>query len=212
MSGDTPEPSFFLPADGPDSDKDVRRPASLSERETNILMCLAQGLANKMIARQMGIAESTVKVHVKSLLRKIRVSNRTQAATWAISHGLVDAQGRPTEAGASLLQPQLFENSASSPSPLTDVRQLKTFLEKDPGALFERITIEEVVDLLRGMGIFMRGAAAHAQNRLQELKSAVLKEVGPIPLIASAISVRAEAREGIDTPNGQSLPIGNGHE
>jgi two-component system nitrate/nitrite response regulator NarL len=49
-------------------------------------MHLTKGASNKHIARELNIAEATVKVHVKSLLRKIRVSNRTQAAMWAIKH------------------------------------------------------------------------------------------------------------------------------
>ncbi|HVC53464.1 MAG TPA: response regulator transcription factor [Stellaceae bacterium] len=55
----------------------------LSERETEILQCLGQGASNKVIARELQITESTVKVHVKSLLRKLRLCNRTQAAIWA---------------------------------------------------------------------------------------------------------------------------------
>jgi two-component system, NarL family, nitrate/nitrite response regulator NarL len=61
----------------------------LSNREQMILRQLTQGASNKHIARELNIAEATVKVHVKSLLRKIRVNNRTQAAMWAISAGLV---------------------------------------------------------------------------------------------------------------------------
>lgn len=60
--------------------------ARLSERERLILLHLTQGASNKHIARDLHIAEATVKAHVKSLLRKIRVSNRTQAAMWAINH------------------------------------------------------------------------------------------------------------------------------
>jgi DNA-binding NarL/FixJ family response regulator len=52
----------------------------LSDREEQILECLAKGSPNKLIARELHIAEATVKVHVKALLRKMRVSNRTQAA------------------------------------------------------------------------------------------------------------------------------------
>jgi DNA-binding NarL/FixJ family response regulator len=58
--------------------------ARLSNREQVILMQLTQGAPNKHIARELNIAEATVKVHVKSLLRKIRVNNRTQAAMWGI--------------------------------------------------------------------------------------------------------------------------------
>ncbi|MBN9084461.1 MAG: response regulator transcription factor [Rhizobiales bacterium] len=59
----------------------------LSPREIAILRCLAEGDSNKSIARKIGIAEATVKVHVKAILRKIRVQNRTQAAIWSMSHG-----------------------------------------------------------------------------------------------------------------------------
>lgn len=55
----------------------------LSDREMEILLCLTKGESNKQIARKFEIAEATVKVHLKAILRKIRVSNRTQAAVWA---------------------------------------------------------------------------------------------------------------------------------
>ncbi|MGJ4949696.1 LuxR C-terminal-related transcriptional regulator [Bradyrhizobium sp. HKCCYLS20291] len=57
----------------------------LSEQEKAILRCIAHGASNKQIARKLGIAEATVKVHVKSILRKVDVQNRTQAAIWAMS-------------------------------------------------------------------------------------------------------------------------------
>jgi two-component system, NarL family, nitrate/nitrite response regulator NarL len=60
----------------------------LSEREMQILQCLAQGDSNKIIANRLEITEATVKVHVKSLLRKIQANNRTQAAIWAVNQGL----------------------------------------------------------------------------------------------------------------------------
>jgi two-component system, NarL family, nitrate/nitrite response regulator NarL len=56
----------------------------LSGRESQILQQLVDGATNKVIARQLQIAEATVKVHVKGLLRKIRATNRTQAAIWAL--------------------------------------------------------------------------------------------------------------------------------
>jgi two-component system nitrate/nitrite response regulator NarL len=58
----------------------ARPPDSLSEREQDILRCVSEGQSNKRIARELGITESTVKVHVKALLRKMDVANRTQAA------------------------------------------------------------------------------------------------------------------------------------
>ena len=60
---------------------------NLSEREAQILDGLVKGHANKVIARTCDIAEATVKVHMKSILRKIHVGNRTQAAIWALEHG-----------------------------------------------------------------------------------------------------------------------------
>jgi two-component system nitrate/nitrite response regulator NarL len=59
----------------------------LSTREKSILRRLIEGDSNKCIARKIDIAEATVKVHVKAILRKIRVQNRTQAAIWAMSNG-----------------------------------------------------------------------------------------------------------------------------
>jgi DNA-binding CsgD family transcriptional regulator len=59
----------------------------LSPRERLILCRLIEGASNKSIARKMDIAEATVKVHVKAILRKIRVHNRTQAAIWGINNG-----------------------------------------------------------------------------------------------------------------------------
>jgi DNA-binding NarL/FixJ family response regulator len=62
-------------------------PAQLSPREQTILRCLIEGDSNKSIGRKCDIAEATVKVHVKAILRKIRVHNRTQAAIWWINNG-----------------------------------------------------------------------------------------------------------------------------
>jgi len=59
----------------------------LSSREKSVLRCLIIGDSNKCIARKMDIAEATVKVHVKAILRKIRVQNRTQAAIWGANNG-----------------------------------------------------------------------------------------------------------------------------
>ena len=61
-------------------------PQKLSPQETRILRCLMQGESNKIIARRFDITDATVKVHIKAILRKISVRNRTQAAIWAQSH------------------------------------------------------------------------------------------------------------------------------
>ena len=63
----------------------------LSCRELAILRCLMDGSPNKVIARKLEIAKATVKVHIKTILRKIQAKNRTQAAIWGMSHlGLVE--------------------------------------------------------------------------------------------------------------------------
>jgi two-component system nitrate/nitrite response regulator NarL len=59
---------------------------SLSRRELVILRTLTEGASNKIIARRLVITESTVKVHMKAILRKLRLQNRTQAAIWARTH------------------------------------------------------------------------------------------------------------------------------
>lgn len=66
--------------------KDTIAP-QLSPREQLILQYLTEGHSNKSIARKIDIAEATVKVHVKAILRKIRVQNRTQAAVWGMNNG-----------------------------------------------------------------------------------------------------------------------------
>ena len=61
---------------------------SLSPREREILRSIAAGASNKEIARQMGIAETTVKIHVQNVLRKLKVSTRVQAAVLATENGM----------------------------------------------------------------------------------------------------------------------------
>jgi two-component system, NarL family, nitrate/nitrite response regulator NarL len=56
---------------------------SLTEREREILECLANGLNNKTIARTLGISDTTVKVHIKHLLSKLKLTSRLEAAVWA---------------------------------------------------------------------------------------------------------------------------------
>ncbi|MBR0858115.1 LuxR C-terminal-related transcriptional regulator [Bradyrhizobium liaoningense] len=58
----------------------------LSPREKSVLRYLIAGDSNKSIARKIDVAEATVKAHVKAILRKIRVQNRTQAAIWGMNH------------------------------------------------------------------------------------------------------------------------------
>jgi len=64
-----------------------RPSAELTAREREVLGLLAEGLANKHIARRLGIAEKTVKAHLTSVFQRIGVTDRTQAALWARRHG-----------------------------------------------------------------------------------------------------------------------------
>src|SRR5262245_40703688 len=68
----------------PECDDEPGQNPQLSGREAAILDALIQGAPNKLIACQLKISEATVKVHVKAILRKIQVTNRTQAAIWAL--------------------------------------------------------------------------------------------------------------------------------
>ena len=75
--------------------REVRAPESpeaLTERETEVLRLLAQGRANKEIARELRIGEQTVKTHVSNVLAKLGVQSRTQAALYAARIGLVPAE------------------------------------------------------------------------------------------------------------------------
>jgi NarL family two-component system response regulator LiaR len=75
--------------------REVRMPTNpdrLTERETEVLHLLANGCSNKEIARQLQIAETTVKSHVKSIMQKLDVASRTQAALYAVRAGLVIAR------------------------------------------------------------------------------------------------------------------------
>jgi two-component system nitrate/nitrite response regulator NarL len=60
----------------------------LSPRELEVLRQLSCGNSNKLIARQIGVSEATVKAHMKAILRKLRARNRTEAAVWARSNGI----------------------------------------------------------------------------------------------------------------------------
>jgi len=58
-----------------------------TSREKQIVSLIAEGKSNKAIARELGISDGTVKVHVKNVLRKLNLSSRLEAAVWAFEHG-----------------------------------------------------------------------------------------------------------------------------
>ena len=93
----------------------------LSPRERSILRCLVEGDSNKCIARKIDIAEATVKVHVKAILRKIRVQNRTQAAVW----GMKNSSLTPTANNNSPLSIADANRPLSNPAArISEVRQI----------------------------------------------------------------------------------------
>jgi DNA-binding NarL/FixJ family response regulator len=62
------------------------RQGDLTDREIDVLKCVGEGMANKQIARKLGISERTVKAHLTSIFQRLGVSDRVQAALWAQSH------------------------------------------------------------------------------------------------------------------------------
>jgi two-component system nitrate/nitrite response regulator NarL len=76
-------------AAGPAPAPPASKVAQLSPREQEILRGIARGASNKEIGRNLGIAETTVKIHVQHVLRKLDVSSRVQAAVIASEHGLI---------------------------------------------------------------------------------------------------------------------------
>jgi DNA-binding NarL/FixJ family response regulator len=91
----------------------------LSTREKSILRCLIEGDSNKCIARKIDIAEATVKVHVKAILRKIRVQNRTQAAIWGMNNGSV------TRLANNGFPPSTSDVSKRLPNPVEVISEIK---------------------------------------------------------------------------------------
>ncbi|MDE2427225.1 MAG: response regulator transcription factor [Burkholderiales bacterium] len=60
----------------------------LTPRERETMVCLARGESNKEIARHLDVAESTVKIHVQNILKKLNLTSRVQIAVYAVEHGL----------------------------------------------------------------------------------------------------------------------------
>lgn len=67
----------------------VSEPGKLSPREREIIVMLAHGASNKEIARVLNLSESTIKIHVQGILRKLNIAKRVQAAVYAVEHGLI---------------------------------------------------------------------------------------------------------------------------
>ena len=73
---------------GPAEGRRELRELHATDREVDILRCLANGESNSVIAKRLGISETAVSADIRHILRKLRVSNRTQAALWAVTKGL----------------------------------------------------------------------------------------------------------------------------
>ena len=88
----TPILAKVVQGDFSDLDESVSMFDELTPRETEILCLLAEGQSNKVIARNLGISDGTVKLHVKAILRKLNIHSRVEAAVLAVEHGLKDSQ------------------------------------------------------------------------------------------------------------------------
>jgi DNA-binding NarL/FixJ family response regulator len=82
---------YQMSGPGGTTDRLVAKESGLSERELTILRALGRGLSNKQIARELWVAEQTVKFHLTNIYRKLDVANRTEAARYAYKHGLADS-------------------------------------------------------------------------------------------------------------------------
>ncbi|MFF7963741.1 response regulator [Streptomyces sp. NPDC007903] len=78
----------LLTQEGPNSGQG--RGGSLTEREREVLGLIADGRSNREIARALVLSEKTVKTHVSNILMKLDLADRTQAALWAVRHGVSD--------------------------------------------------------------------------------------------------------------------------
>ena len=79
----------------PDGEPSGRAFAPLSPRETEILTAIAQGMSNKDIAAELSISVQTVNNHIKSVLRKLAVNNRTQAVLFALRRSWISLPDLP---------------------------------------------------------------------------------------------------------------------
>ncbi len=119
----------------------------LSLREKSVLRCLIIGDSNKCIARKMDIAEATVKVHVKAILRKIRVQNRTQAAIWGANNGSLTRTAKNDSPPASV--------SKLLPKPVAVISEIEQIAALEPQGLIQETTDVDVsrIDRLLSNGI-----------------------------------------------------------
>lgn len=89
MQGRGAEDKLQLPAQPKSSSSPIGNPFQLSEREYDVLCLLVDGMSNQQIANRLYLSAETVKSHMRHLMEKLRVSDRTQAAVKAVKEGLV---------------------------------------------------------------------------------------------------------------------------
>ena len=83
---------FDILNNGPGPEQVAGGPFNLTERQSDVLALLAAGHSNKMIAKQLGLSEHTIKIHITAILRTLGVSNRTEAAIVCREHGLCNGK------------------------------------------------------------------------------------------------------------------------
>jgi DNA-binding NarL/FixJ family response regulator len=117
----------------------------LSTREKSILRCLIEGDSNKCIARKIDIAEATVKVHVKAILRKIRVQNRTQAAIWGMNNAFLRRPPDGSSPPSTLTE--------RPPNPVEVISEIKQIRATVPGSAdghdANHVNVSRIAHLIR---------------------------------------------------------------
>jgi two-component system nitrate/nitrite response regulator NarL len=120
-----PTPKEALLSEVQNRPSEMREMRKLSGRELAIMSHLREGDSNKIIARRIGLAEATVKTHVKAILRKVGVKNRTQAALWAITNLEVAAPDTDTNQLELQPEPPYQSNGGSNGAHATELPPLR---------------------------------------------------------------------------------------
>ncbi|MER6938826.1 response regulator transcription factor [Nocardioides sp. NPDC127514] len=90
--------------------------AGLSTREVEVLALITQGLSNKEIAEKLVVSVNTLKSHIRQAYRKIDVTTRSQAVSWAITHGFAPPDENSLEPGASVVARMVTDSVSTEQS------------------------------------------------------------------------------------------------